>query len=351
MRALLALASFSAVFASVSSAALAAPFDVGSPVIDRALNDSSVGVVYLYLGGTQPVSGAGFPTQWSFYDNEASTNGKKVTPLVFELTGAGQWTVVSIGTSRASNSSGLQSHPFAPIAGIAALDPSRHYTFGFTHRGYTGTGANIVADTGSSGIVDFSGYNVYTDRWAYVVTTASVGLVVGAGGLALDASGFGGRICSASFDFDSNPLTPLAYCTSSTSTNGCVATISHVGVPDISASSGFSIRVAGVEPNKQGLIFYGLSGRAISPWAPNSTSYLCVKSPTQRMTLLNSGGTVGLCNGTFSIDWLAFLSANPASLGAPFSAGELVNAQAWFRDPAAAKTTNLSNALEYVTQP
>jgi hypothetical protein len=351
MRALLALAGFSLLSAGAPQSAFATPFDVGSPVIDRPLNDSSVGVIYLYLGGTQPVAGTGFVTQWSFYDNEAGTNGLRVTPLVFELTGANQWTVVSIGTSRASNSSGLQSHPFSAIAGITALDPSRHYTFGFTHRGYTGTGANIVADGGYSGVVDFSGYNNYTDRWAYVFGTAAVGMVVGAGGLPLDPGGFGGRIYSASFDFDSNPLTPLAYCTSSTSTSGCVASMSHLGVPDISTSSGFQLRVTGVEPNKQGLIFYGLTGRAISPWAPNSTSYLCVKSPTQRMTLLNSGGSAGLCNGTFNIDWLAFLSANPASLGAPFSAGQLVNAQAWFRDPAAAKTTNLSNALEYVTQP
>jgi hypothetical protein len=351
MRALLALASFSACFVGASSAALAAPFDVGSPVIDRLNNDSSVGVIYLYLGGTQPVSGTGFATQWSFYDNEASTNGKKVTPLVFELTGAGQWKVVSIGTSRASNSSGAQSYPFAPIAGITALDPSRHYTFGFTHRGYTGTGANIVADAGSSGIVDFSGYNVYTDRWAYVVTTASIGLIVGAGGLPLDASGFGGRICSASFDFDSNPLTPLAYCTSGTSTNGCTPSIGATGTPSVSAPSGFTLGVSGVEGAKQGLIFYGVNGRAIAPWTTGSSSFLCVKSPTQRMSLASSGGTSGQCNGALGIDWLAYLAANPTSLGAPFSAGELVNAQAWYRDPPAVKTTNLSNALEFVTQP
>ena len=76
-----------------------------------------------------------------------------------------------------------------------------------------------------------------------------------------------------------------------------------------------------------------------------------MKSPTQRMSLLNSNGTAGLCNGTFSIDWLAWLAANPGALGAPFGSGVGVNAQAWFRDPPAPKTTNLSNALEFVTAP
>jgi hypothetical protein len=38
-------------------------------------------------------------------------------------------------------------------------------------------------------------------------------------------------------------------------------------------------------------------------------------------------------------------------LGTPFSAGDAIYAQGWFRDPPAPKTTNLSNALQLTCQP
>jgi hypothetical protein len=123
------------------------------------------------------------------------------------------------------------------------------------------------------------------------------------------------------------------------------------GSPSVAAASGFTLDVANVEGAKQGLVFYGLSGRKADPWAGGSTSFLCVKAPLQRMGAMNSGGAAGQCNGALSIDWLAYLAANPSALGAPFAAGATVNAQAWFRDPPAPKTTNLSNALEFFTAP
>lgn len=39
------------------------------------------------------------------------------------------------------------------------------------------------------------------------------------------------------------------------------------------------------------------------------------------------------------------------TLGPPFSAGQCVNAQTWFRDPPAPGTTNLSDGLQFVTAP
>jgi hypothetical protein len=64
-----------------------------------------------------------------------------------------------------------------------------------------------------------------------------------------------------------------------------------------------------------------------------------------------SGGTLNACDGTLSIDWNAFIAANPTSLGCPYSGGETVWAQGWFRDPPSPKTTNLSNALQFTVQP
>jgi hypothetical protein len=130
-----------------------------------------------------------------------------------------------------------------------------------------------------------------------------------------------------------------------------VPSISSTGSPSAGSASGFTIHVANLEGAKQGLIFYGVSGRMISPWGSGGSSFLCVKAPTQRMSLLSSGGTSNQCNGAFNVDWLAFLAASPSALGEPFSAGDTVDAQAWYRDPPAVKTTNLSNALEFTTVP
>jgi hypothetical protein len=141
------------------------------------------------------------------------------------------------------------------------------------------------------------------------------------------------------------------YCTAGTTTNGCSAAISGAGLPSASAPSGFTLSVANVEGQKQGLIFYGVSGGTALPWFTGSTSLLCVKSPTQRMNAQLSGGVSGACNGSFSADWNAFRFANPSALGQPFSAGDEVRAQAWFRDPPAPKTTNLSNAAAFTLCP
>ncbi len=143
----------------------------------------------------------------------------------------------------------------------------------------------------------------------------------------------------------------LAYCTPGTTTNGCSATISASGVPSLAAASGYVLTANDVEGQRAGLMFYGVSGRATVSWGAGGTSTMCVKVPNQRMNKLLSGGTFGACDGVLTQDWLAYLAAQPGALGQPFGAGVVVNAQAWFRDPPAVKSTSLSNALEFVTLP
>jgi hypothetical protein len=149
-------------------------------------------------------------------------------------------------------------------------------------------------------------------------------------------------------------LTPIvqSYCTAGVTSHGCTATISTTGTPSASAPSGFTLDVDNVEGQKQGLLFYGVSnaGYVISPWG-TSSSYLCVKPPTQRTNVQFSGGTNLLCDGQFSLDWNAFRAANPFCLGSPFSAGDHVFAQAWFRDPPSPKSTMLSDAIEFSLAP
>ncbi len=143
----------------------------------------------------------------------------------------------------------------------------------------------------------------------------------------------------------------FSYCTSSTSAAGCSASIRGVGVPSASASSGFTLQVDEVEGQRQGLIFYSTAGQQALPWASGSTSWFCVKTPTQRMPLSTSGGTIGGCDGQFMRDWSAYMSANAGALGNPRLAGQNFDAQAWFRDPPAPKSTSLSNALHFTLAP
>jgi hypothetical protein len=174
--------------------AAAAQAEIGSPTIARALDDASSGVVYVYRGTTQPLAGPNTIDRWSFFDDN-NANGK-VTPLIFEKTGANAWVVVAIGTTRTSTGAGVQSHAFDTIAGTSVLQAGKSYTIGFTHRAYSGSGANVVAGAPNAGVVDFDGYNIFTDTWSYATGIAQIGALYGTGGFALDGAGFAGRIYS-----------------------------------------------------------------------------------------------------------------------------------------------------------
>jgi hypothetical protein len=147
------------------------------------------------------------------------------------------------------------------------------------------------------------------------------------------------------------PSSGNVFCTAGTTTNGCVPAISGGGSASASAGAGFTLSVANVEGQRSGLLFYGLSGGQFLPWSSTSTSRLCVKSPTQRMGTQSSGGTLNACDGSFAQDWNAYIATHPIALGQPFTGGETVWAQAWFRDPPAPKTTNLSNGLVFLVAP
>jgi len=146
---------------------------------------------------------------------------------------------------------------------------------------------------------------------------------------------------------DRGPQTPTSYCTAGTTSHACTAQISGNALPSLSLANACDIAVSGVEGLKSGILFYGVDNTGYTPgvWAPGSTSLLCVKHPTQRTPIQNSGGTFGACDGAFVLDWNAYQTANPLALGNPWSVGARVYAQAWFRDPLAVKSTNLSNAV------
>jgi hypothetical protein len=167
---------------------------------------------------------------------------------------------------------------------------------------------------------------------------------------ATDRHGNLGASVTKIFD-SSGTLSSVSYCTAGTTTAGCTALMQSTGTSSASASSGFTITANGVEGQKQGLLFYGVSGRHAGLWAPGSTSLLCVKAPVQRSGVQSTGGTLGACDGTLSLDWNAYMSTHPGALGQPLQVGQMVNGQAWFRDPPAPGTTNLSNGLEWIVEP
>ncbi len=146
---------------------------------------------------------------------------------------------------------------------------------------------------------------------------------------------------------------PTAFCTAGTTSNGCVPAISGSDQPSASFANPCVITIANVEGQRSGLIFYGVdnTGYSALPWATTSSSFLCVKPPTQRTPGQSSGGVAGACDGQLVLDWNAFQLAFPGSLGAPWVAGEQAYAQGWFRDPPAPRTTNLSDALLLTYRP
>ncbi len=139
---------------------------------------------------------------------------------------------------------------------------------------------------------------------------------------------------------------PVVYCTAGTTSNGCNASISGTGIASASNASGFTLSVDNVDGNRTGLILYGVNGPIAQSWGMGS-SFVCVRSPQQRTGYLSSGGTVGACDGVFSLDFNQYLSTHPGALGQPFALVTTVWAQAWFRDPPSPKGTHFSNALSF----
>ncbi|MCE9594268.1 MAG: VCBS repeat-containing protein [Planctomycetes bacterium] len=139
------------------------------------------------------------------------------------------------------------------------------------------------------------------------------------------------------------------YCTAKTNSSGCGPSIGWSGSPSTSAPNGFVVTCSDVVNKKSGLLFYGLAGPLGAPFLGGT---YCVKPPTKRLSVLNSGGSlppIHDCSGSFAFDFNAYIAAGsgPATLLVP---GTNVHAQWWARDPQHpdAFKVQLSNALSFV---
>lgn len=297
----------STILAALSPLAAAQTF-VGSPVIDHPIDDSVQGLTYIYLGGTQPLAGPGTAGTWSFFDNESWTLGQPVTPLLFERMNADLWRVVGIGTTRISTGGGLQNHPFGLLAGTATLLPGVSYTVGFTHHSYTMGPGGLAPVAPGSGVVDFIGYNDYSDRWAYANATATIGLELTAipgsplGAAALDSLGFGGRIYSAQFAF--NRVANLPGCLPNPASLVCSA-------PNLAPGTPFQLTLTA--PGFQGglwQIYAGASGTGplgCGLFLPGLGELLL--DPVSQVPLVGGGLVAGVGQVNLAVP------ANPALIG------------------------------------
>jgi hypothetical protein len=142
------------------------------------------------------------------------------------------------------------------------------------------------------------------------------------------------------------------YCTAGASASGCTALMDSSGEASASAPHGFTVIASGVEGAKDGLFFFGTNGKQANPWG-NGTSYQCVKPPLKRTGVLVGTGTGGACNGHFGRDLNAFWCPSCPGAAANPTAGAMLQAQLWYRDPLSTSNqpTSLSDALEAYVGP
>jgi hypothetical protein len=214
------------------------------------------------------------------------------------------------------------------------------------------TVAGGAAGLQTVGGADWSGSHVEGDTYARDLVTVTSGT------LAFTLTTQAGFGSFNGFQLVDGASTSSTYCTAGTTSSGCHPAMSGSGIPSLSNLAPFTATVSAAEGNKNGVFFYSISGRNAAPWG-NSTSLLCVKAPSQRMNPpLTTSGTNGACDGSMSIDWNAYVAANPGkAINQALTAGSTVGMQAWMRDPAAgtgpvgSKGTNLSDALEFAVFP
>jgi len=134
-------------------------------------------------------------------------------------------------------------------------------------------------------------------------------------------------------------------------TSTCTPLLQASGCCGLSAAApSFVVQAINLDPQRASVIFYGLSSIPQQPWGAGGASYLCVGAPRQRTGVGNSGGA-GPCSGVHSLDLAAWLAANPAALGSPFSAGEVLHLQGWYRDSAAPLGSTMTASLLVMLAP
>jgi hypothetical protein len=137
------------------------------------------------------------------------------------------------------------------------------------------------------------------------------------------------------------------YCTAKVNSLGCTPSVSGTGTANVAncATTDYNMTATNLVGNKNGLWFYSKNG-AIG--AAFHGGHLCVKGPTKRLAVQNSGGQGTACNGSMTRD---FNDRICSGTDATLTAGSQVWAQNWSRDPGSPSTDNTTNALTFFICP
>jgi hypothetical protein len=148
------------------------------------------------------------------------------------------------------------------------------------------------------------------------------------------------------WDYAIPPGASTTYCVAKVNSQGCVPEMTFSGVPSASSASPYTLGAISVLNNKSGLLFYG-SVQSSNAFQGGTK---CVGAPTRRTSIQNSAGNPPPddCTGTYAYDFNARIQSG---IDPNLAAGAVVYAQYWSRDPFAAYTTGLTDAVCFTIQP
>jgi hypothetical protein len=245
----------------------------------------------------------------------------------------------------------------APRSGVQLFhaDTVVEITFDRPARRFGGWFASDWVGSGSATFLDASGQAIASESfqmspcssgcaWTWNGWDAGSGPPMSA--IILDtATATGGHFELEDLELDFACGFASTYCTAKINSLGCTPAISVTGSASASAGSGFAIAATQVMNQKLGILLYGRSGRAATPF---HGGFLCAAPPRHRTPPVISGGSASGsdCSGSFSFDFNAWIATGADPTLAP---GTQVNAQYWSRDPGFAPPNNVSltDAVEF----
>jgi hypothetical protein len=170
---------------------------------------------------------------------------------------------------------------------------------------------------------------------------------------ATDAGGNVGLSAAASFTATDGGCngSVVFYCTSKASSiPGCLPSLALDGVPSASAPAGCTVSVVDVPGGNLGLFLYTTGGAAATP-LQTPFGFLCIQSGPGlvRFGAQSGGGTGGVCNGGYAIDFNQYMDIQ--IVDPSLVAGASVDLQCWYRDPPNPGQANFTSAIRFVICP
>lgn len=271
---------------------------------------------------------------------------------IFEIdTTTGVCTVVYNATSTLS----LGGLAYNPVDGLfyATNDSSSGSGYGLYSLDVFGTGGDNLVVAYPNSETDIDGLAIGDNR-AYLITddlgdeiyTYDLGLGKWIPGATLPITSTEIFAAGAWAPGLTLPSVPTPYCTSQVNSQGCTPAIGFTGAPSATSGS-FDITADQILNNSIGILFFGYDRNDL----PYLGGTLCISGSVVRTGAQNSGGTppgTKDCTGTYSFPFGALIQGGTVGALVP---GACVYAQYWSRDPGAATTSNLSDALAFRIEP